>query len=330
MPKSALQKNKVFLIIKYLSENSDETHPVSTKRLIEYLASNGISAERRTIYSDIQLLRDLGYDILQNSNRLGGGYYLGSREFEIAELKLLVDAVQSSRFITAKKSRELIKKLEQKASRFDAGKLQRQVYVAGRIKTENESVYYTIDCIHNAIQENLQIQFQYMEWNLAKKLVPRENRLRTVSPWALIWKDENYYLAAYDEEAGLMKHFRVDKMGKTMLSSQKRVGTEAFEKMDPAAYTNQIFGMFQGKTSSVSIDFPNRLIGVVLDRFGRDIFLQPISKDTFRLHTKVNVSPQFFGWLAGLGPEVKIHSPGEVREDYRKWIASLLEGMNQE
>ena len=257
MPKSAMQKNKVFLIIKYLSENSDEAHPVSTKRLIEYLASNGISAERRTIYSDIQLLRDLGYDILQNSNRLGGGYYLGSREFEIAELKLLVDAVQSSRFITAKKSRELIKKLEQKASRFDAGKLQRQVYVAGRIKTENESVYYTIDCIHNAIQENLQIQFQYMEWNLAKKLVPRENRLRTVSPWALIWKDENYYLAAYDEEAGLMKHFRVDKMGKTMLSSQKRVGTEAFEKMDPAAYTNQIFGMFQGKTSSVSIDFPS-------------------------------------------------------------------------
>lgn len=330
MPKSPLQKHKAFLILQFLTENSDEQHPVSTKRLIEHLASNGISVERRTIYSDIELLRDLGYDILQNSNRQGGGYYLGSREFEIAELKLLVDAVQSSRFITTKKSRELIKKLEQKAGRFDAGKLQRQVFVAGRIKTENESVYYTIDCIHNAIQENHQIQFQYMEWTLSKQLVPREDHLRIVSPWALIWKDENYYLAAYDEEAGLMKHFRVDKMGKTTLSAKKRVGMEAFERMDPAVYTNQIFGMFQGKTTFVSIDFPNRLAGVVIDRFGKDISLQIVSKDTFRLHTKVNVSPQFFGWLAGLGPEVRIQSPVEIQNDYRNWILSILNGMNQE
>lgn len=328
MPKSPSQKNKIILILQYLQKNSDEKHPVSTKKLIQFLDSNGISAERRTIYSDIETLRDLGYDILQNSNRLGGGYYLASREFEIAELKLLVDAVQSSRFITARKSRELIKKLEGMASKFDAGRMQRQVYVAGRIKTGNENVYYTIDCIHNAIQDNLQIQFQYMEWSLSRKLVPKKEPLRTVSPWALIWKDENYYLAAYDEEACLMKHFRVDKMGKTALVDCKRVGLDAYRQIDPAMYSNQIFGMFYGEVKRVSIDFPNRLVGVVIDRFGKEIALQIISKETFRLHTQVNVSPQFFGWLAGLGPEVKIHEPEDVMMEYRQWIASLLEGMN--
>lgn len=325
MPKSMMQKKKPFLMLQYLSLNSDESHPVSTADLIHYLGQNGINVERRTIYSDIEMLRELGYDIIQNSNRSGGGYYLASREFEVAELKLLVDAVQSSKFITVKKSRELIKKLESKASRFDAGKLQRQVYVASRIKTENESVYYTIDCIHNAIQENCQISFQYMEWTLSKKLMPREDHMRTVSPWALIWKDENYYLAAFDEDAGLMKHFRVDKMGKTCLTEKKRVGLRVFESIDPAVYTNQTFGMFHGDTTAVTLEFPNRLTGVVLDRFGRDITLHKVSNDSFRLHTKVNVSPQFFGWLAGLGAEVKIIAPQETKKEYIEWLKKIIE-----
>lgn len=328
MPKSMMQKKKAFLILQYLSANSDENHPVSTAELIEYLDRNGISVERRTIYSDIELLRELGYDILQNSNRVGGGYCLVSREFEIAELKLLVDAVSSSRFITAKKSRELIKKLESKASRFDAGKLQRQVCVAGRIKTENEGVYYTIDCIHNAIQENCQIQFCYMEWNLSKQLMPRDERMRLVSPWALIWKDENYYLAAYDDSSCVMKHYRVDKMGKTTLVPKKRVGIDAFENMDPAVYTNQTFGMFHGETTVVTMEFPNRLIGVVLDRFGRDIGIYPMGEQRFRLRTKVNVSPQFFGWLAGLGAEVLIITPESTREEYKNWLRNIVDKMD--
>ena len=195
MAKSSGQKLKLLYLIKMLQENTDEKHPMSTPDIIKYLENQGIHAERKSIYSDMESLTDFGYDVVQVQSRLGGGYYLGSREFELPELKLLVDAVQSSRFITTKKSRDLIRKLEQIAGKNDAGKLQRQVYVAGRIKTENESIYYNIDAIHRAIQENRQITFVYLDWNLQKELVPRPGGDKCVSPWALIWRDENYYLA---------------------------------------------------------------------------------------------------------------------------------------
>ena len=213
MAKSSGQKLKLLYLIKMLRENTDENHPMSTPDIIKYLENQGIHAERKSIYNDMECLADFGYDVVQVQSRLGGGYYLGSREFELPELKLLVDAVQSSRFITTKKSRELIRKLEQIAGKNDAGKLQRQVYVAGRIKTENESIYYNIDAIHRAIQENRQITFVYLDWNLQKELVPRPGGDKCVSPWALIWRDENYYLAAYDSEDRVIKHYRVDKMG---------------------------------------------------------------------------------------------------------------------
>lgn len=184
MARSAGQKLKLLYIIRLLTENTDENHPVSTADIIAYLESNGIRSERKSIYDDIEKLCDFGYDIIQVHSRLGGGYYLAGRDFELAELKLLVDAVQSSRFITTRKSRSLIKKLERMAGKYDAGKLQRQVYVAGRIKTENESIYYNIDTIHRAIQENKRIEFQYLEWNLKKELAPRVGGRKKVSPWA--------------------------------------------------------------------------------------------------------------------------------------------------
>lgn len=230
MAKSAGQKLKLLYIIKLLTENTDENHPVSTADIIAYLESNGIHSERKSIYDDMEKLCDFGYDIIQVQSRLGGGYYMAGREFELAELKLLVDAVQSSRFITTRKSRSLIKKLERMAGKYDAGKLQRQVYVAGRIKTENESIYYNIDNIHRAIQENRQIEFQYLDWNLKKELVPRVGGRKQVSPWALIWREENYYLAAYDGVDGIMKHYRVDKMGQMKVLKEEREGLEQFSK----------------------------------------------------------------------------------------------------
>ena len=271
---------------------------------------------------------DFGYDIVQVHSRLGGGYYMASREFELAELKLLVDAVQSSRFLTTKKSRSLIKKLEQMAGKHDAGKLQRQVYVAGRIKTENESIYYSIDNIHRAIQENRKISFQYLDWNLKKELVPRANSERTVSPWALIWQDENYYLAAYYSEDGHIKHYRVDKMGKVQVRREAREGVEQFAKVDLAAYTNQVFGMYGGEVAVVTLEFPNRLIGVVLDRFGRDADIRQMQAERFRVRAKVTVSGQFFGWLAGIGADATIVSPVNVREQYREWLENILGSMN--
>ena len=329
MAKSEGQKLKILYILKMLEECTDEAHPMTTAEMIRRLDAEGISCERKTIYSDIASLIDFGYDIIQVSNRRGGGYYLASRDFEIAELKLLVDVVQSSRFITPKKSRELIRKLEKIAGRHDAGKLQRQVYVAGRIKTENESIYYNIDNIHKAIQEDRRITFTYLEWNLKKQLVPR-GEMRQVSPWALIWREENYYLAAYDAKDGVLKHYRVDKMGNVEVSGEKREGLEQFERQDLAAYTNRTFGMYSGEEETVTLRFPNRLVGVVLDRFGREADLRPMDENTFRIRVRVAVSGQFFGWLCGIGSEAQIEAPDHIRKQYTRWLKDIINCKEEE
>lgn len=324
MAKSPGQKLKLLYILQMLEENTDENHPMSTAEIIKRLEANGIHSERKSIYDDMEKLVEFGYDVIQVQSRLGGGYYLASREFELPELKLLVDAVQSSRFITSKKSRELIKKLEKKAGKHDAGKLQRQVYVAGRIKTENESIYYNIDTIHRAIQENKQISFNYLDWNLQKKLEPRKNGEKQVSPWALIWREENYYLAAYDMADGIIKHYRVDKMGQAVLLDKPREGVEQFAHVDLASYTNQTFGMFGGKEEIVTLQFPGYLIGVVLDRFGKEAEVRPIDGGSFRIRAKVAVSGQFFGWLAGIGKDAKIVAPDSVKNSYYEWLQEIL------
>lgn len=325
MAKSTGQKLKLLYIIKMLEENTDEHHVMSTAEIIERLEANGIHSERKSIYDDIEKLCDFGYDIISVHSRLGGGYYMASREFELPELKLLVDAVQSSRFITTKKSRELIKKLEHKASKHDAGKLQRQVYVAGRIKTENESIYYNIDNIHRAIQENKQIHFTYLDWNLKKELLPRAKGQKQVSPWALIWRDENYYLVAFDSIDQRIKHYRVDKMGEVELVKDVRDGVEQFSAIDITSYTNQTFGMYGGREEIVTLQFPERLIGVVLDRFGKEVDVRPMEKDIFRVRARVAVSGQFFGWLTGIGKEAEIVAPAVVKEQYCAWLQDILE-----
>lgn len=329
MAKSMGQKLKILYIWKYLQENSDENHPVSTAEIVSYLASNDIPSQRKTIYDDIEKLQEFGYDIVRVHSRQGGGYYLAGREFELPELKLLVDAVQSSRFITTRKSRSLIRKLELLAGRYDAGKLQRQVYVAGRIKTENESIYYSIDSIHRAIQENHQIGFQYLDWNLKKELLPRLGGKRQVSPWALIWREENYYLAAYDSADRMIKHYRVDKMGQVTVLSVAREGMEQLAGTDPAVYANQTFGMFGGEEETVTLLFPNRLVGVVIDRFGREVEIRPLEEGRFRVRARVIISGQFFGWLAGLGREARIIGPARVQERYRQWLVGIVDAMGE-
>ena len=325
MAKSSGQKLKLLYILKMLMEHTDEHHAITTKEIIECLAANDIRAERKSIYDDINALIDFGYDILQVQSRKGGGYFLASRDFELAELKLLVDAVQSSRFITTKKSRELIKKIEHLLSKHDAGKLQRQVYVAGRIKTENESIYYSIDAIHNAIQENCQIKFTYMDWTLARTMKPRkEGEQYQVSPWALIWKEENYYLAAFESETDMMKHYRVDKMGPVTILSIPREGMQQFEKVNLADYTNQTFGMFGGEEEIVTLRFPNRLIGVILDRFGKDVDIRPDGEEYFRVRVRIVISGQFFGWLTGIGKDAEILSPETTYNQYKTWLSEIL------
>lgn len=327
MPKTSNQKLKLLYIIKILSEQTDEQHYMSAGRLIEELAKYDIKAERKSIYDDMNQLMDFGYDIVLVKSRTNGGYYLASREFELAELKLLVDVVQSSRFITLKKSKELIQKLEKMASREEAKQLQRQVYVANRVKTANESIYYNVDDIHKAIQNNAQIRFQYLEWNLEKQLVPRkEGRRYRVSPWALTCKDENYYLIAHDKEENKIKHFRVDKMGNIeVLEEEKREGADLFDRFDIADYANKTFGMFGGTEEVVTLQFHNSLIGVVMDRFGKEVSVRKREADTFSVRVKVAVSGQFFGWLTGLGEKVKIVAPEDTVRQYREYMENIIQ-----
>ena len=324
MAKGVNQKLKLLYLMDILLEKTDENHGITMNEIISSLESYDVSAERKSIYRDIEELQRYGLDVLSYNNGRATYYHVASRLFEIAELKLLVDAVQSSKFITEKKSRELIKKLESFASKYQAQDLQRQVYVQGRVKTMNESIYYNIDAIHRAIQENRQITFVYLDWNLQKELVPRPGGDKCVSPWALIWRDENYYLAAYDSEAKVIKHYRVDKMGQVEVTVSPREGVKQFSQIDVTSYTNQTFGMFAGEESVVTMEFPKRLIGVVLDRFGREVDIRPMSDTIFRVRAKVAVSGQFFGWLAGIGPDARIAAPEAVQKRYVQWLSDIL------
>lgn len=274
MPRVFNQKIKILYLMRVFLERTDEEHPMSVKDLIIYLNSLGISAERKTIYDDIETLRNFGMDIL-NRREKPAGFYLASREFELPELKLLVDAVQSSRFITSGKSRQLIGKLESLASVYEARQLRRQVFVENRVKTMNESVYYNIDEIHRALTDNRQISFQYCEWTVEKELRLKKNGDRyCVSPWGLVWQNENYYLVAYDEKCETVKHYRVDKILQIRIEEASRNGRDIFENYDVGELTSRTFGMFGGREETICLEAHNRLVGVVLDRFGRDIMIQ--------------------------------------------------------
>lgn len=325
MPKNPNQKIKILYILDMLQRETDENHLVTTQEIISMLQANDIIVERKTVYDDINRLIDYGYDIIQVKARVNGGYYLASRDFELAELKLLVDAVQSSKFITRKKSRELIRKLERLTSKHEASQLHRQVYVSESAKAENESIYYNVDSIHTAIFHDVKINFTYLEWSINKELIPKKQGEKyEVSPWALLWQDENYYLVAYDTKAGLMKHYRVDKIGKVSITAEKREGREVFEKMNLAEYVNETFGMYGGERTNVTLQFPDKLIGVVMDRFGKDIIVKKRDDGYFTISVKVAVSGQFFGWLTGIGKEARIISPDEVKKQYKDWLKEIL------
>lgn len=326
MARSGNQKLKLLYLLKILTEQSDEEHCMSAQALIEALSAYEIKAERKSIYDDIAQLIDFGYDIVLVKAKTGGGYYLAGRDFELAELKLLVETVQASRFLTVNKSRDLISKIEKLASKAEAGQLQRQVYVANRIKTANESIYYVVDDIHRAIQNNRQISFQYLEWNLNRELVPRrDGKPYQVSPWALTCKDENYYLIAHDSEEDKIKHFRVDKMAKIrVMEETKREGAALFERFDIADYANKTFGMYGGQEETVTLLFENHLIGVVMDRFGKEAAVRIRDEAHFSVRVRVAVSGQFFGWLTGLGEGAVIMSPAAVQEAYRIHLEKTL------
>lgn len=325
MSKSYNQKVKLLFLMDLLTEKTDGQHTISMKEILSAMEKEGIRAARKSIYSDIDTLKQYGMDI-EYRKEPPEGYYLASHDFELAELKLLVDAVQSSRFITERKSRSLIRKIEGLASRYEATSLHRQVYVADRVKTMNESIYYNVDKIYLAISEDCQIAFQYFRWTIEKKTVLKNHgKPYRISPWALSWEEENYYLIGYDEASGILKHFRVDKMQRIEMLPEKRIGKDRFKDFDPVSYSRKTFGMFAGEEEMVSIRFPNRLVGVVIDRFGKGVSVRKDGEEHFIAHVQVAVSEPFFGWLTGLGKDVIIISPEKVAKEYTALLGTIMD-----
>lgn len=295
-------------------------------QIMAELEKYDVTAERKSIYTDFaDMTEKLGIEIIKEQIGRETYYHVGSREFELAEVKLLVDAIQSSKFITERKSRELIKKIKSFVSDYQASQIQRQVFVQGRIKTMNESIYYNVDDIHTAIATNKKVKFKYFSWQADKsQYILNRGEFITVSPWALTWDDENYYLVAYDDYEKKCKHYRVDKMLKLQVLEEKREGEEQFKDLDMAAYSKSTFGMYGGEKKKVKIQFHNKMSGVFIDRFGKDITFRPIDEKHSELNVDVFVSPQFFGWIFSLGKEVKLTGPSSVVEDMKKYAEEFL------
>ncbi len=324
MAKNGDYKLKILYILQYLRDESDEEHPLSCAEIIEKLSSVGISAERKSIYDDIAALQRYGIDVRKTS-RGKRGYYIGEREFAAAELKLLVDAVQASRFITGKKSSSLIKKLSSLASRYEADLLSRQVYISNRVRTMNDSVLTIIDAIHVAIAKNVQIRFKYFEWTASKeKKIRRGGKFYQVSPLLLCWQDENYYMLAFDDEAGIIKHYRVDKIMNIAFTEEKRKGRELMKNFDLSRYSQKAFGMYGGSEETVTLECSNDLAGVIIDRFGEDLTLFSHG-ETFSVCPSVIVSNNFFGWVMQFGSKMKITAPEGVRDAFIAHLDSIKE-----
>ncbi len=330
MAKNPKQKQKLLYIMKFFMEKTDDDYGVTVADIIDYLEEFDIAAERKSIYNDIECLRDFGFDIVKTKVGKISLFSLVSRDFTLEEIKLLIDAVQSSKFITLKKSRDLIHKIERLTSENQAKELHRQVIVANRVKTSNEDIYRNIDAINRAINKKRKISFYYNSWMVsrtgARKVVKvrRHDGMRyLLTPKALTWDDENYYLIAYDKDADTLKHFRVDKMEDIAVEESRADSAKAVDKFDLAVYTKQVFGMFGGEIVSVKLRFDDSLIGVVVDRFSDKVFIQPHNDGTFTVGTEVMLSPQFYGWLFSFGDKVRVVSPKAAKDGFSEYLESV-------
>ena len=324
MSRGKNQKFKLYYLAKIMLEKTDEEHYITMPEIMEQLGRYDVTADRKSIYSDLRDLEKFGIEVDGEPIGKGYHYHVINHQFELPELKLLVDSIQASKFITEKKTNQLIKKLEGQVSEHEAKQLHRQVHVAGRIKTMNESIYYNVDAIHDAIAENKKIRFQYFQWNVKKQMELRhDGAYYHISPWGLSWDDENYYLLGFDSQAQKIKHYRVDKMLHISLSDDEREGKEHFKKVDMAAYAKKSFGMYGGEEQTVKLLVNNSLAGVIIDRFGKDVMMIPVDDCHFTVNVDVKVSDQFISWVFALGDGAKIIGPESVSEKVKQYIARL-------
>ena len=318
MSRGTNQKFKLSYLSRIMLEKTDDEHSLTMPQIMAELEKYDVTAERKSIYQDFQDMEKLGIEIIKEQIGRETYYHVGAREFELAEVKLLIDSIQSSKFITQTKSRELITKIKKFVSEYQAKQLQRQVFINDRVKNMNESVYYNVDEIADAISRDRQIRFHYFDWNVRKEMqLRKDGRFYQVSPWLLTWDDENYYMVAFDDHDQKIKHYRVDKMMRMSVEDEMREGKEIFKNFDMAAYSKATFGMYSGKRTKVYIQFPNSMCGVFIDRFGKEISFRKVDDDHSTVAVDVAVSHQFFGWIFSLGKEVKVIGPDEVVEQMR-------------
>lgn len=311
MASSPNQKLKLLYLMKILLERTDAQTPVTIAEIAAALAGYGIKAERKSLYSDMELLRQFGVDIeMQRSKTVG--YYIAERQFELPELKLLVDAVQSCRFITERKSDELIKKLSSLTSSQQAKQLRRQVFVADRAKTLNETVYYSIDQIHHAIGESKKVVFQYFDYDVKKKRIfRRHGESYITTPVTLCWNNDNYYLIAYSAKYDDFTHYRVDRMSGVDVLDED---SDKFDKdkFNIAEHAKRAFGMYDGEVVRARLAFDKSLVNVVLDHFGKDVIILPSSDGWFEISVHVSISPVFLAWMFQFGDCAEIKEPDSL------------------
>ena len=324
MPKSDNQKLKILYILDYLKENSHANHPIKASELIQMLEHrHSILCERKTIYSDIAALQDYGVDIISIPGKTGG-YYIASRNFELPELKLLIDAVLSSRYLTEKKSRELIEKLCRECNEQDSRLLKRNVLVSGRVKSMNETIYYNVDAIQDAITQNRQITFRYFDWDLGGIRKFREKSY-SASPYGLCQDNENCYLLAWSDRHGITS-YRVDRMMNIHITDEPRIPCPDLTGKALAERAQSLFQMFAGDETDVKMRFHRSLINVVIDRLGPETMLIPDGPDHFNFTVRVAVSPMFLSWVIGFGNKATVLYPDSVIQQCR---ALCVEAMSQ-
>ncbi len=321
MSKSDRQKLKLLYIREHLERNSDEKHPVRAQELLEMLAARGILCERKSIYDDIRVLQEYGLDIVHQRGK-GGGYYIASRVFELPELKLLIDAVQSSRYLTEGKSRELIGKLLTQCSRYDEHLVDRSVHIDRRVKSMNETIYYNVDAIQEAISQNAQITFRYFDWGVDGQRHYRD-RTYQASPYGICQNNENCYLLAFSPRHGVT-HYRVDRMTGIALAEEARVPCPELTGPRLVEHANQQFQMFSGASQQVKLRFHRSLANVVVDRFGLGTMMVPDGEDCFTFTAKVAVSDLFLSWVIGFGDKAQILYPQAVADQCRELAQTAI------
>lgn len=326
MARSENQKLRLLHLIRIFREHTDENHSLTLAEITEYLEAEGISVERKTLYADFELLRDFGIEISCYKFGRNSYYSLLDREFNLPEIKMLVDAVWSSRFITQNKSRDLVKKLGGQLSRYEAQSLKRQVYVSDRVKSMNEKIYYNVDAIHEAIASDSRISFVYLEWNSKKELVPRKNGSKEdISPWMLLWENATYYLVAYDSAKRALRHYRVDKMDKIRIhEGSSRDGGELFRAKGMDNYSQKRFQMFNGEPETITLECRESLIGALIDYFGTEVSIRPTREGYYEVRVQAAPTELFMGWIMGLGEGVRIVKPAYVVDKMNTWLQSGL------